>query len=98
MPRAAWHVFDAQFSFVVSETLHRITKLPRRVTGLVVPLASIAFHVRGVATHQYAFDGRDWMFDSAVRSGPLLATIPNPMYGVVIYTAAYASLFCWAHP
>lgn len=97
-PRFEWHIFHAELAFVISETLHRITKLPRRVAALVPPIASVAFHIRGVAMRQYAFDGRDWMFDAAVRSGPLLATIPNPLYGVTIYVAEYASLFCFAHP
>ena len=97
-PRIIWHVFHAELAFVVSDGLHRITRLPRRITALVPPLASLAFHIRGVRQHRYAFDGRDWAFDIALRSGPLLATIPNPLYGVGIYAASYASLFCFAHP
>lgn len=74
------------------------TSRPAYDSALVPPVASIVIHARGVRQRRYDFNGPDWAFDAAVRSGPLVATIPNPLYDVVIYTAAYASLVCWAHP
>ena len=95
MPRIAWHAVAAGEAVVVTEVAHK-AGLRRQLAGWIVPVMSVGVHIVGVATHRYRLNGRDWLFDVAVRTLPL--AFQSPSSGLRAYGVAYASTVCWASP
>ena len=74
LPRYQWHALKVGAVAMSGEVLHRTTRLPRWAAFTMSGVAiAVVPHIRGVTRGAYAFDAKDWAFDTFLGAVPLAA-------------------------
>lgn len=100
MPRYQWHILYAGASLGLSEGLHKITKLPRKVTApiSVFAVGSVPHLLGGIVKRQYPINYPDWIFDLNDRALPLYLLQDNKWMGLGEFSIVYLATYCYASP